>query len=141
MKIPIEKIKIKKRIRRQLGDLDPLMNSLRVNGQINPILINQNYELIAGHRRLASAKLLEWHSIEATVVEKTTELELLSLEIDENVYRADLTDEELHEAYRRMEKLRNPPLLKKIFNALLFFFKGLLKKLAYRQESSPRGQD
>ena len=133
MKIPTEKIKIKKRIRKDLGDLEPLMHSLRENGQINPILVNQDYELIAGHRRLEAAKLLQWHCIEATVVEKTSEIELLSLEIDENVYRADLTDEELEEAYRRLEKLRNPPFLKRLFDALLMFFKRILRKLTYRK--------
>ena len=56
MLINIEDIKIKKRVRKNLGDLEALKNSLRIYGLLNPITLNSKYELIAGERRLQAAK-------------------------------------------------------------------------------------
>ena len=58
MLVNINDIKIKKRVRRDLGDLEALKNSLRTYGLLNPITINGKYELIAGERRLQAAKQL-----------------------------------------------------------------------------------
>ena len=56
MLVNIDDIKIKKRVRKDLGDLDALKNSLRTYGLLNPITITRDYELIAGERRLQAAK-------------------------------------------------------------------------------------
>jgi len=111
-------IKIKKRIRKDLGDLQPLMESLRSHGLMNPVVVNSRLELIAGHRRLESARRLGWEQIEATVMEKTGELPMLELEIEENVQRRDFSDEELSEALKRLEKLRHPGFFRRIWHRL-----------------------
>ena len=56
MLVPIAQIKIKRRVRKDLGNLDDLKDSLRTYGLLNPITINSKYELIAGERRLTAAK-------------------------------------------------------------------------------------
>ena len=61
MLVNIDDIKIKKRVRKDLGDLDALKNSLRTYGLLNPITITRDYELIAGERRLQAAKALGKH--------------------------------------------------------------------------------
>ena len=119
MQLPIEDIKIKKRIRKDLGDLTSLIDSLRSHGLMNPVVITKNNELIAGHRRIASAKVLGWKSIEVMVLDKISELEKLELEIEENVVRKDFSGDELEDAMARLGALKNPGILKRILNAII----------------------
>lgn len=108
MLVNINDIKIKKRVRRDLGDLEALKNSLRTYGLLNPITINGKYELIAGERRLQAAKQLGWTNINAVVQNNLSEVEELEMELEENNQRKEFTSEELLDGYRRLEKLRNP---------------------------------
>ena len=119
MKLPIEEIKIKKRIRKDLGDLTSLIDSLRSHGLMNPVVITKNNELIAGHRRIASAKVLGWKSIEVMVLDKISELEKLELEIEENEVRKDFSGDEREDAMALLEALKNPGILKRILNAII----------------------
>jgi ParB family chromosome partitioning protein len=124
--LPLCDIKIKKRIRKDLGDLQPLMKSLRDYGLMNPVVVNRRFELIAGYRRLESARRLGWETIEATVLEMSDKLPMLELEIEENVQRRDFSREELAEALKRLEKLRNPGFFKRIWQGVKRFCERLL---------------
>jgi len=55
-----------------------------------PIVINQDYTLLAGLHRLEAAKLLGWETIKAEVI-SGSQLEDELIEIDENLIRNDLT--------------------------------------------------
>lgn len=130
MLVNINDIKIKKRVRRDLGDLEALKNSLRTYGLLNPITLNNKYELIAGERRLQAAKQLGWTNINAVIQNNLTEVEELEMELEENNQRKEFTKEELLEGYKRLEKIRNPSFwrkivlfLKKLWNAIVSFFK------------------
>ena len=125
MQIPIEEIVIKRRIRQDLGDLSKLMESLKAYGLMNPILINSNRELIAGRRRLEAAQRLGWKNIEAHIVDSSSEVNELEMEIDENLHRRNLSAVELAEGMTRLEKLRNPGFFRKIFMAIARFFRRL----------------
>jgi ParB family chromosome partitioning protein len=118
MLLQLGDIKIKKRIRKNLGDLQPLMKSLRDHGLMNPVVVSRRLELIAGYRRLESARRLGWEHIEATVMEMSGELPMLELEIEENVQRRDFSREELAEALKRLEKLRNPGFFRRIWQGV-----------------------
>ena len=119
-------IKLKKRIRKNPGELQPLMESLRSHGLMNPVVVNSRFELIAGYRRLEAARRLGWEHIEATVLEKTGELPMLELEIEENVQRRDFSNEELAEGLKRLEKLRNPGVLRRIWQWIRHLYQRLL---------------
>ncbi|MCX6141845.1 MAG: ParB/RepB/Spo0J family partition protein [Ignavibacteriales bacterium] len=45
--------------------LQDLITSMYVKGQLTPIVINQNFEIISGHRRVAAARSLKMQTIEA----------------------------------------------------------------------------
>ena len=95
MKVSIDSIVVQKRIRKDLGNLEPLQDSLKRYGLLNPITINSKNELIAGERRLEAAKALGWTQIQAVVVDPPDEITQLELEIEENTQRMPFTDEEL----------------------------------------------
>lgn len=131
MLVPISNIKIRRRVRKDLGNLDDLKASLRTYGLLNPITINSKYELIAGERRLTAAKELGWTNIHANIVDNLTDIEQLEMEIEENNQRKEFTDEELLEGYKRLERLRHPNIFyriylffKKVFTAIADFFTG-----------------
>ncbi len=116
---------VNKRVRRDTGDLTPLMESLKQYGQLSPIIINSKNELIAGERRLAAAKKLGWPAIDALVIERNSELDKLQIEVEENIQRSNFTMEEIQEAFTRLDKLAKPGLLKRI----IAFLKNSWKKI------------
>lgn len=130
MLVNISEIKVKKRVRKDLGDLDALKDSLRRYGLLNPITIDNKNRLIAGERRLEAAKLLGWTNINAVVVNNISAITKLELELEENNQRKEFTDAELLEGYKRLERLRNPSIFKKILNAIVRFFEWLFESIA-----------
>ncbi|MBQ8211299.1 MAG: ParB N-terminal domain-containing protein [Treponema sp.] len=125
MLIPIKDIKIKRRVRKDLGDLSALKESLKLYGLMNPITLNKKYELIAGERRLQAAKQLGWTTINANIIDNLSEIEQLEMELEENNQRKEFTDAELMEGYKRLERLKNPNFFYRIF----LFFKRLFEKI------------
>ncbi len=119
MQVPIEEVVVKRRIRSDLGNLDALMASLRTHGQLSPILITRDSQLVAGHRRLESARRLGWLTINAVVLERADAVDRLEIEIEENVQRKQLTAEELAEALARLERLKNPGWLRRLWRWLV----------------------
>ncbi|ULQ59461.1 ParB N-terminal domain-containing protein [Brucepastera parasyntrophica] len=128
MQIPLEKIKIKHRVRHELQDIEALRDSMRRYGLLNPITVNSDYVLIAGARRLEAARQLGWHTINAVILEETDAVNELEIEIEENVQRSNFTDDELMSAYMRLEKLKNPGFFTRLWRAIVAFFKRLFGK-------------
>lgn len=129
MLVSISDIKVKHRIRRDLGDLEPLKDSLRRYGLLNPITLNNKNQLIAGERRLEAAKQIGWTSINAIIISNMTPLSQLEMEIEENNQRKEFTDEELLEGYKRLERLRNPSIFSKIWNIIKCFFTWIVESI------------
>jgi ParB family chromosome partitioning protein len=125
MKIRPEDIIIKKRIRKDMGDIESLMESIQKHGIMNPIVINKKNELIAGHRRLESCIRLGMRMVPVKVVDSESRIDMLELEIEENVQRQNLTTEELADAYMLLDKLRNPGFFRRIWNMIVRFFKWI----------------
>ena len=49
---------------RMMGNLDVLQSSIEKVGLINPVMIDENNNLIAGYRRLSACKKLGWKEID-----------------------------------------------------------------------------
>ncbi len=130
MFVNIEDIKVKRRVRKDLGDLQPLMDSLRTYGLLNPISINSKFQLIAGERRLEAAKALGWTKINAIMIDSLDEIGQLELEMEENNQRKPFTEEELIEGYRRLDKMRNPSFFMIIWKAIKKFFEIIFDSIA-----------
>ncbi len=125
MKVPVQDIIIKDRVRTDIGDLKPLMESLQNHGQLNPVTLTRENELIAGHRRTLAARELGWKYIEAHVVDSSSEAEKLQLELEENVHRKDFSPEELLAGYRRLDQLLRPSIGRRIGRAIGGFFRAI----------------
>ncbi len=95
MKVKIDDIIIKRRIRTSPGDLAYLMESISKFGLLNPIIITENLELVAGFRRLEACKALGMKEIECTVMPSLSKFDRLLVEADENLTRKDLTIAEI----------------------------------------------
>ncbi len=124
MKVNISDITVNDRVRKEMGDLVPLMDSLEKHGLISPIVVSDDFQLVAGHRRLQAATKLGWKEVEVIIINNLSEEDLLEIELSENVYRKDFSPLELLEGYSRFEKLKKPSLWQKICK----FFKNLFKK-------------
>lgn len=94
--------------RREFDDdeLRELEDSLRTNGLLQPISVRirgADYELIAGERRLRAARRLGWATITA-VVRDTSDEQLLTLALVENLQREDLNPIDEAEGYQRLSR-------------------------------------
>lgn len=87
-------------------ELAELENSLRANGLLQPITVRPSpsgdeYELIAGERRLRAASRIGWTEIPA-LVKEIDDRALLTLALVENLQRADLSPIEEASAYQQL---------------------------------------
>lgn len=94
--IPLDQILVVRtdRQRKALVDVEELAGSMSVHGLINPITVAwiaaDQYKIVAGERRLAAAKLLEWPEIPCCILQDMTEGERQAVELEENIRRKDL---------------------------------------------------
>ncbi len=129
MMVSPDSVKVKKRVRKDLGDIEGLSESLKKHGQLHPIIINKDYELISGFRRLQAVKRLGWSAIQAVMIDKQSEVQRLEIEIEENIQRQDLSREELSEGFHRLQRLKKPGLFARLWRMLVDFFRKLFKKI------------
>jgi ParB family chromosome partitioning protein len=87
--------------RSDFGGLEGLVESIRENGLVQPVVVRQEgerYELIAGERRWRAAQLAGMMRIPA-VVRKVGQEQVLELALIENIQRKDLNPIEEAKAY------------------------------------------
>jgi len=103
--VRIDKIKVGERMRSlDMAEVCELADSINQVGLMNPITINKDYRLIAGHHRLEAYKRLGLDTILAIVLD-VDKLTAKLAEIDENLKRNDLTALEEGEHLLKREKL------------------------------------
>ena len=84
--------------------LEGLMDSIAVNGIIQPIVVRRDgegYEIIAGERRWRAAKRLDFPRVPA-IVKQVDDVQSLELALIENIQRQDLNPIEKAKAYREL---------------------------------------
>jgi ParB/Sulfiredoxin domain len=125
----ISDIKIGKRFRQDLGDIQKLAQSIKEIGLLHPVVVNENKELIAGRRRIAAYEILGYEDIDVTVVNLN---DIQKAEISENTIRKNFTFEEraiIREEYKpQLEKEaktrqgRSSPKLGEVSDILASYF-------------------
>lgn len=90
--------------------IDELAQTLKTHGIIQPIVVRKiadnQYEVIAGERRLRAAKSLEWEEISA-IIRNLTDTETASVALIENIQREQLTAIEEASAYVQLLELHD----------------------------------
>lgn len=124
MNLKIGEIKVGNRIRKEAGDLTTLKDSIRAIGLINPIIVNENHELLSGFRRYMACKELEMEEIEVKIVTTSkNKVQELDWEFHENIGRQDLTAEEREEYFSERTQLLQPPAQKGFWTWLVKIWK------------------
>lgn len=72
-----------------VGDIAELADSMEAHGQITPVIIDGEKNLVAGFRRVAAAEKLGWETIEAVINDIGRDPKLVNL--IENMQREDQT--------------------------------------------------
>jgi N6-adenosine-specific RNA methylase IME4 len=98
--VPISKIVVGERHRRQLGNIDALAANIGELGLLHPDVVRRDGLLVAGERRLEACKRLGWRSIPATVVDLK---EIVKGEFAENAMRKDFLPSEVEAIRRALE--------------------------------------
>ncbi|MDX9893430.1 MAG: ParB/RepB/Spo0J family partition protein [Patescibacteria group bacterium] len=105
--VPINKIKANPLQPRSSFDhesLEELTNSIKEHGILQPLILvpsGDNYEVIAGERRLRASQILELKTVPA-IIRNLAEQQKLELALVENIQRKDLTPIEEAVAYQRL---------------------------------------
>jgi ParB/RepB/Spo0J family partition protein len=90
-KVQVSSIKVKDRLREDLGDIDELAESIKSFGLLHPIVVDSQKRLVAGARRLAACKKLGMRHIEVKLYGQLSDVERREIELEENLKRKDLT--------------------------------------------------
>lgn len=97
------------------NDIEELAASMTQHGMIQPVVVRpiplddqgHSHELIAGHRRIAAAKFLEWESVDAIISDDSGDkAEIMEKHLIENVQRDNLKPYELAQAIGQLLKVR-----------------------------------
>lgn len=87
-----------------------LAQTLQTHGMIQPIVVrvknDEQYEVIAGERRLRAAKLLGWETISA-IIRNLNDTETASIALIENIQREELSVIEEAKAYAQLIKMHS----------------------------------
>lgn len=108
-KVKIDEIRVENRHRSAMGDIAGLADSMRELGQLQPVAITSDGQLVAGERRLAAARSLGWTDVKVHIITNLTDAsDLLRAERDENTCRKEMTMSELVAIGKRLEELEKP---------------------------------
>ena len=88
--IRVDQVIIGARRRKSVGDVTGLMESMRENDLLHPIVIRNGNELVSGQRRLEAARLLGWPTIPARDMPDCSDERARKVELEENTERRDL---------------------------------------------------
>jgi len=125
MQIPLKDIKIPPRIRNKKIEVDDLVESMSEFGQLQPILINQDYELIAGYRRYKAAKKLGWQTIDAKIIDVKDKKKRVLIELEENQARMNFTAEEIEKAKKMLSRYNQNGFFYQLWISIIEFFQKL----------------
>lgn len=108
MKIPLASITIPTRLRHDYGgvEFERLKESLTEYGQIQSLLLTPDNVLVAGGRRYAAMKQLNWTEAECIVGPPSERDRLLEIELEENVRRLNMSWQERCLAIALIHKMK-----------------------------------
>lgn len=100
------KLVVDSNVRSKLGDLGPLVESIREHGVLQALLVTKEgdkYHVKAGSRRTAAAIQAKTPTVPCVVLPEGTDASILSKQLVENLHRRDLTAAEEAKGYEQLE--------------------------------------
>jgi len=104
--MPVGKIRVGERFRKELGDLDDLIESIKAKGLIQPITVDAKYNLLAGGRRLAACQKAGLLEIPCIRRNTSGAVDAIEIELFENIHRKDFTWQERCAAEKALLELK-----------------------------------
>jgi ParB/RepB/Spo0J family partition protein len=106
--VPLSSITVNReaRQRREITDVPELAESISRLGLIHPIVIDSDYNLVAGERRLAAVRSLGWTEVPCQFVSDLSDSDARAIELEENIKRVDITWQDRARAVREYHQLR-----------------------------------
>lgn len=104
MKIEIKEIK-DTQAKREHGNVRELADSIQKEGLLQPLVINQDNQLICGRRRFDALKLLGIKEVAVHKIKTADDIDKLSKAIAENIIRKNLTWQEEISAKEELDRL------------------------------------
>jgi hypothetical protein len=107
-RVPTEKIWLirAERQRRDLSDISTLADSIRRLGLIHPLVIDRDFKLCAGERRLEAIKMLGHDFVMCQFLDELDPLQKRAVELEENIKRVNLSWQEQYSAVTEYHKIR-----------------------------------
>jgi len=107
MKVAIDQIKIKEeRFREDYGAVEELAVSIQKYGLLHPIVVDAEFNLVAGERRLKAHQALGLKEIEVKQLTEMTPLERREIEMEENLRRKNFNWQEETKAFREIDQIK-----------------------------------
>lgn len=100
MNIALSKIKLSEP-KRNPGNIKELAESIKKEGLLQPLVVNQYNELICGRRRFEAIKMLGWTEVPVNQIKTESDIDKLLKTIAENIMWKNLTWQE--EVRQKME--------------------------------------
>ncbi len=127
MQVPLKDIKIPPRIRNRKIDVEDLVDSMSKYGQLQPILLNQNFELLTGYRRYKAAKRLGWQTIDAKIIDVKDKKKRILIELEENQIRKNFTAEEIERAKKILSRYNKNGYFFRLWNSIIEFLQRIFR--------------
>lgn len=89
--LKLTEIVVGERFRKDFGDLDELIDSIKRKGIIQPLTVSTDGTLLAGGRRFAAAEKAGLITVPVIVRDTTDNLDSREIELFENIHRKDFT--------------------------------------------------
>jgi DNA modification methylase/ParB-like chromosome segregation protein Spo0J len=104
--LSLSQVIVEGRVRKDMGDIDELCNSIREVGLIQPIVLTRDYRLVAGERRLRALRKLSVpmliHARTFIYNDEVDDVKLKAIECEENLKRKQFTWQEEILAKKRL---------------------------------------
>jgi DNA modification methylase len=112
--LDVGSIIVRDRFRKDLGveskdvrsTLSGLRESIKNRGLLHPIVVDRDFKLIAGERRLVCCRDLGWKTIPCLFIDEVNDLIRREIELEENFYRKQLTWQEEALLIREIDRVK-----------------------------------
>lgn len=103
--IDVASITVEERFREDYGDIQSLADSIKQEGLLHPVVIDESHRLLAGGRRLQAVKLLGWEKVHCHYIYELDDVARRRIELAENIHRKEITWQEKAKLTQEIQRM------------------------------------